>query len=565
MLNYLELKNFIFVKSLKLSFSSGLQILTGETGAGKSIIVGAIHLIMGGQLKGNVFRDPKQKVSLSAIFSINSQNQALMNLINQYDIDISDNELFFSREIQTDGKSSVFINGRKVTNTIIREFRDSLFDFHSQRDQQLLLNEDFQLLCLDHFARLDSERDEYTQCFHAYQSQVSHLKKLESEERKSEDKIRLYEFQINEIEDLKLKADEEQELDAEYQVLSNAQEILDACDQLNHHLYEKENAVYDQISSFCNLFERFARMNNLISEQNEHLQAILSHFDDLVQISRQIPQEIYLDQNRLDEVESRIQLLHQIKTKYRKSISEIIAYKTEMQKYLKEHNSLKDKIEEAKNSLDQLRQDLLVKADSLSLKRNQSAINFASEIEENLQDLAIPSANVKIKVDKNQDICNNQANRVIGLKETGQDQVEFLFNANKGGQLQILKHSASGGELSRLLLVIKKILANNLPPQTIIFDEIDSGIGGKTADMLGQYIYNISDYHQVICITHLVQVASYAEKHFKIEKNTLEEMTEIQVDLLNENERHKEIARMLSGDLSEYALNHAKELLKKRR
>jgi len=563
MLNYLELNNFILVKSLKLDFSQGFQALTGETGAGKSVIVGAIHLIMGGQAKGNILRNQQEKASLSAIFSINKHNAELNRLIEKYEIDTSEGEIFFLREIQPDGRSSSFLNGRRVTNAIIKEFRDSLFDFHGQRDQQLLLNEDFQLLCLDHFAKLGKEREEFSKVYYNYQSKLREHKKLIEDEKKSEDKIRLYEYQINEIEELKLKVEEEEDLDAEYQVLNNAQEILDINQELNDTFYERENSIYDQISSFAHSITHFAKLNKLIGEQSEHLDSILVHFDDLIQISRQVPGEIYLDPERLDEVEERLKALLNIKNKYKRSIAEIIQFKEEMQSYLQEHQSQKDKINKITQEIEQLGKDMQEKAEYLSKQRTQAATAFAYEIEQNLQDLAIPEANIKIVVDKIEGFCNDKLNIVVNIKETGYDQVEFLFNANKGGQLQSLKHSASGGELSRLLLVIKKILAENLPPQTIIFDEIDSGIGGKTADMLGQYIQKISEYHQVICITHLAQVASYANNHYLIKKDNQGEITEIKVEELDLNNRQDEIARMLSGDLSESSLNHAKELLKR--
>ncbi|MDX9977247.1 MAG: AAA family ATPase, partial [Candidatus Cloacimonadales bacterium] len=251
MLKYLELNNFILVKSLKLDFSRGLQVLTGETGAGKSIIVGAIQLIMGEQLRGSVFRNPDEKVVLSATFSVSQDNKSLLDLLDKYDVDISDGEIFFSREISPDNRSTVFINGRRVTNAIIREFRDSLFDFHGQRDQQLLLNEDFQLLCLDHYAQLDDEREAFSKLYFEYQRLIREHRKLVEEEKKNNDKIKLYEYQINEIEELRLRKDEEEELDTEYQVLANANEILNINRELNEEFYEKENSIFDQISSIA--------------------------------------------------------------------------------------------------------------------------------------------------------------------------------------------------------------------------------------------------------------------------------------------------------------------------
>ncbi|MCB5250907.1 MAG: DNA repair protein RecN [Candidatus Cloacimonetes bacterium] len=565
MLKYLELNNFILVKSLKLDFSRGLQVLTGETGAGKSIIVGAIQLIMGEQLRGSVFRNPDEKVVLSATFSVSQDNKSLLDLLDKYDVDISDGEIFFSREISPDNRSTVFINGRRVTNAIIREFRDSLFDFHGQRDQQLLLNEDFQLLCLDHYAQLDDEREAFSKLYFEYQRLIREHRKLVEEEKKNNDKIKLYEYQINEIEELRLRKDEEEELDTEYQVLANANEILNINRELNEEFYEKENSIFDQISSIAHSLQQYAKMNKLIGEQSENLQSILANFEDLIQISRQIPGEIYLDQERLEEVEQRLQVLYQIKTKYKRSLIEIIEYKEEMQTYLKEHSSLQDTIAFFAEEIIKTSSELLIRADELSAKRKAASERFSREIEANLHDLAIPEANIKIIVDKIDGFCKDNHDIVVGLKETGYDQVSYLFNANKGGHLQLLKHSASGGELSRLLLVIKKILAENLPPQTVIFDEIDSGIGGNTANMLGEYIQRISDYHQVICITHLAQVASYANNHYKIEKDNESDKTEIKVAELSFDEQEKEIARMLSGNISDSSLKHAKELLFKRR
>ena len=362
----------------------------------------------------------------------------------------------------------MFINGRRVTNAIIREFRDSLFDFHGQRDQQLLLNEDFQLLCLDHYAQLDDEREAFSKLYFEYQRLIREHRKLVEEEKKNNDKIKLYEYQINEIEELRLRKDEEEELDTEYQVLANANEILNINRELNEEFYEKENSIFDQISSIAHSLQQYAKMNKLIGEQSENLQSILANFEDLIQISRQIPGEIYLDQERLEEVEQRLQVLYQIKTKYKRSLIEIIEYKEEMQTYLKEHSSLQDTIAFFAEEIIKTSSELLIRADELSAKRKAASERFSREIEANLHDLAIPEANIKIIVDKIDGFCKDNHDIVVGLKETGYDQVSYLFNANKGGHLQLLKHSASGGELSRLLLVIKKILAENLPPQTVI-------------------------------------------------------------------------------------------------
>jgi len=563
MLNYLGLKNFILVRNLEIYPGKGLQILSGETGAGKSVIVGALHLIMGAQLRGEVAGDKTKPVVLNASFDIDKKNEALIKLIEKYETDISENELFFSREIQPDGRSATFLNGRKVTNAIVKEFRDCLFDFHSQRDQQQLLNEDIQLLYLDRYAGLEKEVEEFRELYQSYHSLLSELKRLEREEKKTEDLIKLYEYQIEEIESLSLQINEENELESEFQILNHAQEIIDSNYDLKSVLYDNENSIYDQISRFSSNFEKFENDNANIAELSNSLRAALANFDDIIQACRHIQNTVSLDEARLIEVDNRLKQIHQIKQKYKKSLAEIIEYGKEMKTFIKKHDSLKDEIKIAEQNLLKTGNQVVSKSEVLSAKRKRMAEQFSKEIENNLKMLAISDASVKIKVDKKEDICDDIVNKIKNIRETGQDSVEFLFNANKGSSLQSLKISASGGELSRLLLVVKKILSEKLPPQTIIFDEIDSGIGGKTADSLGLFIGNIGKYHQVLCITHLAQVASYADKHFKIEKKSLSERTEIEVFELDQHERVNEIARMLSGHLSETAINHAKELLNK--
>jgi DNA repair protein RecN (Recombination protein N) len=429
----------------------------------------------------------------------------------------------------------------------------------------LILSEDFQLLCLDHFAQADPLRESFAELYQQYHQQQARLQKLINVEKHSEDKQKLYEYQIKEINDLNLRIDEEHELESEREILSNAQDILDHSLEFHQALFESENALYDQISFYSLYYEKFDQENHLLKEMSELLKSVLTQMEEMNQISRRIPQEIFLDADRLSEVEQRLKDIYQLKTKYHRSIPEIIQFKEEMEKFVNEKSSLKDQIQNLSEDQDRLADQLIEKANRLTEIRERSALEFAKEIETNLQDLAIPSAQVKIKVDKLEETHNDKKKIVSGFRESGQDQVSVLFNANKGGDLQLLKHAASGGELSRLLLVIKKILASNLPPQSIVFDEIDSGIGGKTADMLGAYIYKISKYHQIICITHLPQVASYADRQYKIEKLDDLEKTEIQVKVLEDNDRLNEIARMLSGSLSQNALNHAQELIDKRK
>ncbi len=564
MLLNLKISNFILVKELNLYFLKGLQVLTGETGAGKSIIIGAINIVLGSTIKGDLFYNKEKKIRLEATFDIDLKNTDLINLIDHYDIDHSEEILFISREVHPDGKSLSFLNGRRVTNQIIKEFRECLFDFHSQRDQQLLLNEEFKLLVLDRYGELLDIRENFKKTYNLYKNMKLQLSQEIEAETKDFERVQLYEYQIKELEEARLTFDEEDLLDGEYKIFSNAQDILDGVSDMKQKFYEQDNSLYDSVSVVINRFETYEKDSELILELLDHLRTILYHFDEIVSFSRQIPDKIYLDENRLNEIEERLRLYHRLKSKYKMSIPEIIKFYQKMEEFVNQYKQKKSSIKKIEIELTKLRKEVTEIANELSSKRKEIALQLSAKIANNLRELSIMDANFEIKIDKKYENQNNLDSGLGNYDDSGQDKIEFLFSANKGSVMQPIKISASGGELSRILLVIKKILSDKYPPQTIIFDEIDSGIGGKTADMLGSYIAKISQNHQVLCITHLAQIAGYADLHLKIIKNSLEDSTEINVEVLKQSDRIKEIARMLSGKESESALKHAEELINKR-
>lgn len=563
MLLKLKIKNYVLVKDITLDFTTGLQVLSGETGAGKSILVGALNLVLGSQMKGDIFFDKTKPVVLEATFDIDTKNDILSGLLETHQPDVSEGELYISREITPEGKSHSFLNGRRVTATIIREFRDCLFDFHSQRDQQLLLNDDFQLLVLDRFGDLIDLQGQFKEKYHQYHHLKTQIKKEKDKEEKNRERINLYEYQINELEELEFNPSEEEDLDKEYLILTHAQEILENIDQLQQDFYDRDNAVLDRISSSIRNMESFENDSSLIHEISDNLRSVSAHLEEIRLLCRQIPQKIYLDEKRLKEVDERLKVLHRIKNKYRMNLEQLTEFLYKMKQEIRNYLNKDQEIQKLEQVLIKLEVDLIQKAEELTLNRKQAARKLSALIADNLKDLSIPDALFEIKIDKKYDNCNSNENMIKGFDESGQDRIDFLFCANKGSNLQPVKVSASGGELSRILLVIKKILSVKYPPQTIIFDEIDSGIGGKTADMLGSYISRIAVHHQVICITHLAQIAGYAHSHFMISKKSSPESTEITVLPLNRQEKIREIARMLSGLETETALQHAEELLNK--
>ncbi|MCK9328766.1 MAG: DNA repair protein RecN [Candidatus Cloacimonetes bacterium] len=562
MLTELKIENFVLVDKINVSFDDKLTVLSGETGAGKSVLVGAINLVLGGQVRGNIFLDNSKSVLLEASFTRLEYIPEFNELISKYEIDMSDGELFFRRDIKPDGKSSIFINGRKSTNSIVKEFRSILLDFHSQRDQQLLFDEEVQINFLDEYAELLDLRSEFNEKYQKLQYLIIEAKRQKEEIKRLQDKKLLYEYQINELETANLSINEESDLDNEYQVLLNAKEILGLFETFNQEFFENENTIYDKIKYYQKSFEEFKNSSKLIDNVCENLITCSTALEDVMQTIRFIDQEIVIDEKRLDTVEARIKVLFDLKTKYRKDISELMNYILEMKEFIRNFNQNIKKNDNIDKEIKSINLECIRIAELLSVKRKQSAINFEKLIVNNLKDLAIKDATFKIIVDKISSFDLNSVD-ISKFNNFGCDRVSFQFSANKGMQIQDLKFSISGGELSRLLLVIKSILANKLPEKTVVFDEIDTGIGGNTANMLGQFIRELSNNQQIICITHLPQIASLGHNHFKIEKKLYLNKNSITIAKLNEEDRIIEIARMLSGDITEVSKKHAIELLNK--
>ena len=561
MIKSLRVENFIIVDELNLDFGNGLQVLTGETGAGKSIIVGAISLILGSDIHSGMLLNDALHAKLEAVFSVDKANKQFVKLLQKYDFDVSEDEVFFAKEISTNLRSKSFINGRRVSKDIVKEFRDVLIDFHSQRDQQKLFDTDFQLEVLDIFGKLTNFRERFTSQYKNTESKIKKLKKLQRSESELTEKINLYQYQIEEIEKIKPLIGEDVKLQAELNLLTNAEDILDISSRLEQEIYEKENSVYDTISSYISQLTKFKDDNKNIMEAVSYLQDSSANLGNSINSIREVQNVIEVDSSRLEYVQGRLTEINTLSVKYKRNIAEILEYRNSIQLQIDSYSSGKKEIVELN---DEITKELILLnklAQDLSDKRKSAAIYFEKEIVANINKLAIPDAAIKFQFKTLENSFGNE-DSLSGFNETGKDAVDIYFSANKGVKLQPFRIAASGGELSRFLLAIKKILSDRLDRRTIIFDEIDSGIGGKTSELLAEFIHDIGKFHQVLCISHLPQIASYGDRHFSIEKISGSNNSEVKVKILDENERRVEIARMLSGSDTELALRHADELIK---
>ena len=562
MINSLRIKNFIIVKELELNFGKGLQVLSGETGTGKSIIVGAIDFAFGGKFHPGFLFDDSKPAIVEITFDVNSENKSLLKLISEYEVDISENEICFTTELTPLQKRRIFLNGRRISRSIVKQFRDLLLDFHSQRDQQKIFDRNFQLEIIDKFGDLQTELKDYQRQFREIESLSEQLQELQTGESEREERIKLYEYQAEEIEEINPKIGEDEELQKEWNLLSNAKEIISQATFIEQAVYEADNSVYDIINSFINRLSDFEEAGSKITDIISYLKESAANLEEAVSEARNLRDSIEIDDLRLQECETRLNELNALKSKYKMELPEILNYYRKIKGLIAESKSDITRISELEAELKKKSEELHKKAEKLSEKRKRISIKLEKEIVENIKKLAIPDAEIKIKFDK---VTRKKVftSYLQGLSETGQDSVEIFFSANKGVKLQPLSVSASGGEISRVLLAIKKILSDKMESRTVIFDEIDTGIGGETANYLGEFIYKIGRFHQVVCITHLAQIASLADKNFAIEKMSKKNISEVIVRELDANEKKEEIARMLSGTKSELAVKHAEEIIKK--
>jgi len=562
MLKELRIENFVFVESLHMGFEKGLTVMTGETGAGKSVIAGAIHLVLGEQVKGDVHLDRSKNVVIEATFDISHlvSDPTFLALTQQYDVDTTEQELFFHKEIRHDTKTSISINGRKTTNAIVKEFRPLLIDFHSQRDQQCLFDEDTQLVYLDNFANLNEIKALFVDHYSQWGQAERKYAKYKDDIRKNEEKILLYQYQIRELEATNLSEPEEAQLDAEYQLLVNAKQITDIVLAMRVELFDSEKSIYDSLCLYKKSLEPFADNHHLLQDTLDSLNQCTSVLEDISAFTRNIDSEIAVDEPRLVEIENRLKTIYDLKNKYKRDIPQLLQFLKEMQDYVATYSADPQVEETIKAEIVTHRSQSIQLADDLHKKRLAAAIAFQQKIVQSLRQLAIGDADFQIAITKTADLHSGNIT-LSCFTPTGIDKVSYLFSANKGSALAELKATISGGELSRLLLVIKAILANQIPEHLILFDEIDTGIGGNTALKMGDFIKQLSLSHQIINISHLPQIAARADTHLKIEKITQNQKTIITLTKLDLTQRQHEIARMLSGNTTDVALIHAAELL----
>ncbi len=549
MIKKLLIRNYAIIDELEIEFSKGLTIITGETGAGKSILLGALGLVMGQRADTKALYRDDEKCVVEAVFDIRPYELQEFFLDNDLDYDP---ELVIRREITPAGKSRAFVNDSPATLDVLQGLSGALIDLHQQFDTRDIHNVSFQLRLLDALADNKPLLSKYQTEYKTYVAAKRRLADLERLNADSAREAEFLRFQLEEFHAANLRESEQEELEQELSLLSNAEEIKRTLTASCHYLLESEQSVITQLREVGISLNTFRRVDPHIGALAERYEIAVTEIQDITRELERIADATEYDPVRLVEIQQRLDLIYRLQNKHRLgSVGELLALQQEWESKLQKLSNLDDEIAALQLQIEQAHRELTTQAHKLSERRKAVITGFEGEVKGMLAKLAMEHAILQV-----------QCTLLPDLTPTGQDEIHFMFAANKGGRLQLIKDVASGGELSRLTLVTKSLVAAAIPLPTLIFDEIDSGISGDVALRMGNILRRLSNQHQVVAITHSPQVASKADAHYFVYKKDTPERTVTNVRQLSHEERIRSIAVMLSQNPpSASAMQNARELL----
>ncbi|QUH31060.1 DNA repair protein RecN [Vallitalea guaymasensis] len=554
MLIHLHVKNYALIDEINVDFDDNLNILTGETGAGKSIIIGSINAVLGGKVSKDMIRTGCDSALIELLFYVD--NNVVLSKLHEYDINMDNNkELLITRKININGRSVFRMNGQVVTTSIVKDISTKLIDIHGQHEHQSLLNKKNHLSLLDTFCGVDVlELKEKLREKYAYymelSSKIDHFM-LDEHTRKKE--ISFLEYEINEITSANLIIGEDEKLKEEYTLLSNGKKIIKSMSEI--HTYVNGDSTnmtgaIDQIGQAVRLLSGIKTLDKNIMNMEEQISNIEIMLSDFNRDINDYISSFELDESRYFEIEDRIDLINNLKMKYGDTIEEILKYKEEKEKYLEELINHEEHLNQINKEINTLKNEIEVYCGDLTRIRKEKAKHISKLIVNALRHINLLNTNFIIEV--------NRANK---FNSNGWDEIEFLISTNVGEPLKSLSKVASGGELSRIMLAIKSVLAGSDDIESLIFDEIDTGISGKTAGLVAEKLVQISKEHQVICITHLAQIAAMGDAHFIIQKKVKDNVTHTLINKLDKESSINELARLLGGiKITDAVIANAKEM-----
>lgn len=553
MLKHLHIRNFTLIDTLDIDFYPGFSVITGETGAGKSIIIGAIALLLGNRADAKQVKNEAEKCIVEASFDISLyQSDTLKAFFSTYDLDYEP-ECLLRREVNANGKSRAFINDTPVNLATLRELGDQLIDVHSQHQNLLLNKEDFQLGVVDIMAHDKKELADYQSTFKDYRNAITRLAELTAAIERSRENEDFLRFQQNELNQANLTDGEQEQLEKRNDMMSHAEEIKSALHQTDALLCGEETGVLNQLKSIISLLYGIKDIFPKAKEMYDRLESTFIELKDIAGDISNDMERVEFDPQKHNEITARLDTIYSLQQKYHvASIAELLAKQNDINTQLEGIAGSDEELKECEKSVIRLKEQCSLKAKALTALRKKSATKVEEELQKLLIPLGIPKVRFKVEIEETDFGAN------------GADKVLFLFSANSSTPMQPVAQVASGGEIARVMLSLKAMISKAIGLPTIIFDEIDTGVSGRVAEQMACIMRDMGDTHrQVICITHLPQIAAYGTTHYKVIKEETETGTVSMMKQLNAEERINEIAQMLSGnDISKAAIDNAKALLK---
>ncbi len=548
MITTLSIKNYALIENITIDFKKGLTVITGETGAGKSIIIDSIDLLLGARASTSIIRTGTSSCTISAEFNI-SKNAAVKNILSELSIDCED-DIIIRRQIDSSGKSKAFINDISVSINTLSNMGKYLVDFYAQHKSNMLFEQNYQKQIVDGIAKNDSLLAKLSTKYDEYEKLKKQKEEIEKANTDRERLLDLYKYQINEINKANLISDEEEKIEQELPKLKNAEKIKTVTGEMLSILYKQEHSVTDNLSIINKQVALLEKYGINIENISKNLASSMSQIDDIYREIEDLSDSTDITPETLDNMLERQQLIKRLKSKYGKTIQEIIDYGKLLEDKVKSLENYEVNMDKLQKEINFILKEIISLCEQISDKRKKVSKVISKNIISELEDLNMKNSQFEIDIKKGE------------ITRTGFDDLDFMFSANKGEKLYPLSLVASGGEISRVMLALSTTVSNHYNVDTVIFDEIDTGTSGKTGEKIGKKLKSLSNQRQIISISHLAQIASNADNHIKIYKESEKGRNITKAKVLNAKERVEEIAKIISGEkVTEHAIKHAEEML----
>src|SRR4051812_16814075 len=564
MLTLLKINNIALISELEIEFGTGLNLLTGETGSGKSIIVDSLGAVTGDRVSSDLIKEGEQTARIEGLFTLEKADQ-LRQVLDQAGIEAENGrtiQVIVRRELSRSGKNRIFVNNQLATQSLLKSIGSMLADIHGQGEQAALFNVATHIEMLDESARLSEHRERVKQAHHHWNTIKTELGMLQQNEAEKLQLLDILRFQVREIEKANLRHGEDLELDEEKRKLNNIEKLSSLSEESYALLYESEESTVTTLERAVRKIEELAEFDGRFSEYIESLRTAEAVIGDLAISLRDFSSHLEFSPQRLDEIENRLADISRLKRKYGETVEAVLHHLAESKDRLDAVETSEVREVELQKQLTVERTNYLKAASELHDARVKFAVKFEKEVEKELKNVALEKAVFQVKIESPSSSELNVDSVDTCFSARGYDRVEFYFSANPGESPRPLAKIASGGEASRLMLVLKTVAKLREADKTAVFDEVDVGIGGRVAEVVGRKLKSLATSQQVLCVTHQPQIASLADKHFVVEKSVSGKRTSINVRELSKTEQVEEIARMLAGEkVSDTAREHAREML----